>query len=104
MSYRSIFDAKTPSETSSVSFDFSTLFRAVGESIASVTVTAVVYSGVDASPSAILSGAATFSGKIAQQTIVAGVAGVTYLLTATAVSSLGKTRSLAGFLTVTGAV
>ena len=104
MSYRSIFDAKTSSETSSVTFDFSVQFPGIGENISSVSVTATVYSGVDATPSALLGGAATFGGKIARQKLVGGVAGVTYLLTATAVSSLGNTRSLSGYLSVMGLV
>jgi flagellar biosynthesis protein FliR len=102
MSYRSIFDAKTTSETSSVPFDFSSQFTNAGESITSVTVTATVYSGVDPSPGAIRSGSPGFSGKVATQTLVGGVAGVTYLLVATAVSSLGATRSVSGYLSVLG--
>jgi hypothetical protein len=101
MSYRSIFDAKTTSETVAVSFDFSSDY-AVGETCSSGSVTATVYSGTDAAPSGIVSGAAGFTGAVATQTVVGGVAGVTYLLTATTVSSLGKTRSRSGYLSILG--
>jgi hypothetical protein len=100
MSYRSIFDAKTTSETVAVSFDFSSEY-AVGETCASASIAAAVYSGTDPTPSGIISGTASVSGAIATQTMIGGVAGTTYLLTAVGTSSLGKVRSLQGFLSVT---
>lgn len=100
MSYRSIFDAKTASETVAVSFDFASEY-AIGETVASASVGAAVYSGIDATPSALLSGTPTLSGAVVTQTLAGGVVGVTYLITATALSSLGKTRSLAGYVSVT---
>lgn len=101
MASRSIFNAKTTSEIVAVSFDFSSDY-AVGETCSSGSVTAAVYSGTDATPSGIISGAASFSGAVATQTVVGGVAGVTYLLTATTISSLGKTRSRSGYLSILG--
>jgi len=54
---------------------------AVGETLLTVDRTVVVASGVDANPSAMLSGAATISGTIVRQMIINGLPGVIYLLT-----------------------
>jgi len=99
MSYRSIFDAKTASATAAVSFDFASEY-ASGETCSSASVTATVYSGTDSAPSAILSGSPVLSTTSVTQTLVGGVSGVTYLLTATATSSAGRVRSMAGYLSV----
>lgn len=51
-----------------------------GVGLTSPTVTATVLEGVDASPSAILSGAATIDGTKVLQHVINGVNGVTYKL------------------------
>jgi len=71
---------KYEGETTPYKFDFSKDLDD-GESLASAVVTASVYSGTDASPSSIVSGAASISGNIVTQTITTGVPGVIYQLT-----------------------
>ena len=73
---------------------------AVGETINSATVTASVYTGVDANPSSIISGAATISGAIVSQKLTGGVVGVIYELLCAAVTNLGQTIQLAGYLAI----
>ena len=99
MNYRSVINAKTTSATEDAVFDFSNQYVA-GETVSSGSVTAVVYSGTDASPSAVLSGAGVASGTKFTQKVVGGVEGVAYLLTCTTTSSAGKVRSLEGFLII----
>jgi hypothetical protein len=99
MSYRSIFNAKISSTNFYAVFDFAQSL-AVGETISSQSVTAVVYSGTDASPSSIISGAATSSGSQVTQTITGGVVGVTYVLACVITTSASKTFVLDGYLTV----
>ena len=72
----------------------------VGETISSATVAATVYSGTDAAPSSIISGAASISGAAVSQVITAGTAGVTYVLTCTAVTSTSHTIVSSGPLVV----
>jgi flagellar biosynthesis protein FliR len=74
-------------------FDF-TSAMSVSETILSASVAVSVYTGVDPSPSAILSGAATVSGKVVSQVLTGGVVGVVYALTCTAVTSLGQVLQL----------
>ena len=57
------------------------------EGIASATVTVQVYSGVDSSPSSLVSGASTTTGGVVQQKIIGGLVGVVYLLTITAITN-----------------
>jgi hypothetical protein len=52
----------------------------VGLGAGTASVTVEVLTGVDASPSAILSGTATIEGTKVKQFIIAGVTGVTYKL------------------------
>ena len=100
MSGRQGFDAKLVGETATVQFNF--LARlAVGETISTAAVAASVYSGVDGSPSAIISGSASASGAIVSQNVTAGVAGVIYELTCTVTTSAGQTLQLVGLLPVT---
>jgi hypothetical protein len=61
---------------------------AVGENCVTVATTVQVFTGVDANPAAILSGAPTITNNVAQQKIVGGVPGVVYLLTFAARSSV----------------
>ena len=55
MNYRSVINVKTSAATEDAVFDFANQYVA-GETIASGSVTAVVYTGVDATPGAVLSG------------------------------------------------
>lgn len=96
---REILEAKPSGETRKQVFDFISLL-AVSETISTTTVTAVVYSGTDASPSSLISGSAAISGTKVTQTLTAGTAGVTYLLTCTVTTSASQTLQLSGFLTV----
>ena len=99
MNYRSVINVKTSAATEDAVFDFANQYVA-GETIASGSVTAVVYTGVDATPSAVLSGTGAASGTKFTQKVASGVEGVAYLLTCTTTSSSGKVRSLEGFLVI----
>ena len=86
-----------------VPFDFSSLL-AIGETLSTEVVTATVYSGTDATPSNIISGAASASGAIVTQLIdttgANGVVGVLYELLAAVTTSAGQTLHLSGYLVV----
>lgn len=97
MTYRSIFDAKVSGTNVRLVFDF-TSSLAVGETISSASTAATTYSGTDATPSAIISGAAAISGGQVTQTITGGVVGVTYLLKCSATTSLGYALERSGYL------
>ena len=94
-----ILETKHSGETKTYSFSFISLLAAA-ETISTASVAATVYSGTDASPSAIVSGSSTISGQTVTQSITAGVVGVTYLLACTITTNLGQTLQLEGFLTV----
>lgn len=99
MSGRAQLDPKLLNETRSYTFDFSSRL-ASGETISTQVVTASVYSGVDSSPSSIISGSATASGAIVTQKITAGTVGVLYELLCQITTSAGQTLDLAGFLAI----
>ena len=99
MNYRSVINVKTSAATEDAVFDFANQYGA-GETCASGSVTATVYSGIDASPSGVLSGSGVASGTKFTQKVIAGMLGVVYLLTCTTTSSAGKVRSLQGFLII----
>lgn len=86
-------------ETKTYYFDFAGLL-ASGETISSAAVTATVYSGTDANPSAIISGADSTSGSIVSQNITAGTLGVIYELLCAATTSAGQVLQLCGLLAV----
>jgi hypothetical protein len=90
---------KLASEVKTVTFDFTSMLAA-GETISTQSCTATVYSGTDASPSAIISGSATASGAVASQKITGGTVGVIYSLACSITTSAGQTLKLAGFLAV----
>lgn len=98
-----VIPQKSPSATQAVVFDFSSSY-AVGTTatLASATVTASVWAGVDASPSAIVDGSATVSGLQATQLFTGGVDGVVYKVQCTAVTSDGQTLVQYGYLAVVG--
>ena len=93
------FGGKLSGETQNLVFDFTSRLAAT-ETISTKVVTATVYSGTDASPSAIISGSATSSGQKVTQSVTAGTLGVTYLLLCTITTSLSQTLQLSGYLTI----
>jgi hypothetical protein len=97
---RLILEPKSLTEVRFEKFDFTSLLDA-GESVTSSTVTATVYSGVDASPSSMISGSASVSNNVVTQKIQGGVVGVTYGLVCTANTNLGQTLVQAAYLVVT---
>lgn len=99
MSNRVVFATKYVGETKKLTFDF-LADLGVTETISTATVTAAVYSGTDATPSAIISGLASISGSVVTQTIVAGTSGVTYLLTCTATTSASQVLIITAYLTI----
>lgn len=99
MSSFTTFPSKIDSADIFLSFDFVSQL-ATGETITGATVSADLFSGTDANPSAIVSGAETVSGSIVQQLIVDGVAGVIYLLSCAVTTSLGATKTIQGYLAV----
>ncbi len=92
--------AKVASESGKRTVDFSDSLLP-GVTLSAPAVTAAVYSGVDASPSSILSGAATVSGSVVTQKFTAGVVGVLYETTWTVTTSDGQTLVKVGLLAVT---
>lgn len=96
---QAIFPAKTSSEIHLLSFDFSNDLPA-GVTISTQIVSAAVYSGVDATPSAIISGAATDTAQVVTQLLTGGVSGTTYLLTCSITTSDSQTHVKQGFLSI----
>ena len=96
---RQQLDPKIAGSTVTEVFDF-TSDLAVGETISTQTVAASVYSGTDASPSALLSGSATSSGAKVSQKVTAGTVGVMYELLCTITTSAGQTIQKPAFLAV----
>lgn len=78
-STRVILDPKRASEKVNITFDFTSRMSA-SAGINTAVVTASVWSGVDANPSAIVNGAATLLSPQVIQSIQGGLAGVIYLL------------------------
>ena len=99
MTYRTILDAKEADTPSSALFSFA-LDLSAGETISTASVAATVYSGTDAAPSAIISGAASISGGEVTQIIIDGTEGVVYLLTCTVTTSAADTLVREAYLAV----
>lgn len=93
------FPPKPASSLESYTVDFVDAIPA-GDSISAQSVVASVYSGTDASPSAIISGSATASGTRVTQKITGGTVGVLYQLTWTATTAAGLLLKKTGFLAV----
>ena len=70
------------------------------ESISTAVVTCSVYSGLDPSPSSVISTAATIVGQQVQQKITGGVLGVIYELECSILTSLAQTLELCGYLAI----
>jgi hypothetical protein len=99
MSTTTIFPTKLNSASIILSFDMISMLE-VGETISGATVDAAVASGIDASPSAVISGSATITGQIVTQLVTGGVIGVTYILSCVITTSLGATKIMRGYLAV----
>ncbi len=99
MTSRVIHASKAVGETKKLTFDFLSELG-VTETISSAPVTAAVFSGTDATPSAIVSGSSSISGSVVTQAITAGTAGVTYLLTCTATTSASQVLIIQAYLSV----
>lgn len=90
---------KDPEEIKVMKFPFARELN--GGTIASVTsVTVATHTGTDATPSAVLLGAAVVSGTDVLQRVQAGVDGVTYKLRAKVVDNAGNVHVVADTLRV----
>jgi hypothetical protein len=96
---RADLPARRAGETVLLPFNFSSEL-ASGETISAQTVTAAVYSGTDANPAALISGAATVSGAIVTQKVLPLTAGVIYELLCQATTSLGQVLRQVGLFAV----
>jgi hypothetical protein len=96
---RMIFAPKLLDESALYTFDFSSRLG-VGESISSATCTAAVYSGTDASPGAIVSGAASVSSPLVSQLFTGGVLGTTYVVKCKASTTFSQSIDLVAFLSI----
>ena len=90
---------KIAAELKVYTFDFADVL-ASAETISTQVVTSTTYSGTDASPSSMISGAATASGSVVSQDITAGTAGVLYVLTCTITTSASNTFVKTGYVGV----
>jgi hypothetical protein len=72
----------------------------VTETLVSAVATATVYSGTDPSPGSIISGAAVISGTQVTQKVVGGLLGVIYEILITALTSLGQSLEMSGYLAI----
>lgn len=80
-------------------YDF-TFTLPAGVTISSAVTTAAVYSGTDASPSALIDGAVSISGTTVTQSITGGTVGVLYSLFCVATCSDGQVLDLTGILAI----
>lgn len=96
---RVILPPKLANETKTYTFDFTSQLAA-SETISTASTAASVYSGTDASPSAIINGAATISGQTVTQSITAGTLGVLYEVLCTITTSASQTLALSAYLAV----
>lgn len=101
-----IFETKVSEEVLLLKFDFTSDLR-IGlinahnhlqaiydEGIDSSSVSCSVVSGVDASPSSMVSGSATVTDGVVEQKIIGGTVGVTYLLVCTATTDAAINSSV----------
>ena len=100
MSSYVVFPSKITTATLPLMFDFVSQLGA-GETLASALVTVSLFSGIDATPSAILSGSASITGLIVTQYVHAGTAGVIYQLNCAVETSAGNQLIMTGLLAVT---
>jgi hypothetical protein len=93
------FDAKITTEDLFLDFNFISDLE-VGETISGAEVTCSVFSGIDATPSAVISGTATVSGGTVTQKVIDGTAGVIYLLTCSITTTSSAIKFMQGYLAV----
>lgn len=101
MANRVLLPAKKVTETVLYSqFDFLSLFASSTDSILSIgSVTALVYSGIDPNPSAII-GASSFSGSVVSVALGSCVLGVIYEVRVQVALSSGQSPILCGYLAI----
>ena len=99
MPNKSIQPSKFTGSTKSFLWDFLSDL-AVSETLSTATVTISVYSGTDASPGSMISGAASISGSQVSQKLTGGVLGVIYEALCTVTTSLGQTLEQSSFIAV----
>jgi hypothetical protein len=95
-----LFDPKDPTEIIPLTFDFSVELAAAQTIQGTPTVAVTVYSGTDASPGAILSGAATVLGARVRQNVQGGLVDVQYLIKVTATTNTGLKYTIGRILPV----
>lgn len=71
-----------------------------GVTISSAVCSASVYSGTDSAPNNIISGSASISGAVVTQKLIAGTAGVIYLVLCSATLSNSTTLQLQSYIAV----
>ena len=86
------FDEKQVDEDVILSFDY-TKQLAAGETISTAVFSATVVKSTDATPSNIISGAATISGAVCSQLVIDGVDGVKYLIKGIARTSQARSST-----------
>jgi hypothetical protein len=96
---RRVYVPKKVGETCNMPFDF-VADLGTAETLISSSVTASVYTGVDASPSAVLQGSSSISGTQVNQLCTAGVVGTLYKILAQATTSLGQVLEISMYLAV----
>lgn len=94
---RTIFRSKHASETARLVFDFLSLL-AVGETLSSVSLSSALYSGEADDALTLTTG--VIDGSQVATLAAAGTEGVTYLVTCSALTSLGQAIPLSGYLTI----
>ena len=94
------FSPKDPSETVPLDFDFDPYRLGADEISGSPTISVTVYTGVDADPSDLLSGAAAVIGDKVRQNVRNGTADVEYLVKATITTVAGYTYTIGRVLPV----
>lgn len=95
-----ILPAKRVGETRNFLFDFTSLLTQSNEDINSASFTVAVYSGVDSSPTNILSGTPSVSGAVVTQSFTGGVVGTIYQVVCTAVTNYQQHLQLQAFLAI----
>lgn len=81
--------SKLVAETITVSFDFLSRL-AIGETITTAITNATVFSGVDATPSGLISGSSTIVVSAVNQKLTGGLAGVVYKVACSIRTSSGN--------------
>ncbi len=91
--------AKTVAEKTLIGFDFASKLS-IGEALTAASCAIEVWSGIDASPSSVLSGTPTVSGTKAYQTVVGGISGCLYKITCVGTTSAPNNPVLMTILAV----